>query len=56
MKMTPAELDDLQAWLRHGRIGTGRGYQAEVERSRAIEAKNNAQPGVVVPASRCGAE
>lgn len=37
--MTPAELDDLQIWLRHGRIGTGRGYQEEVARSRRIEAK-----------------
>lgn len=32
------EYDDLQIWLRHGRIGMGRGYQQEVERSRQIEA------------------
>lgn len=31
--------DDLQIWLRHGRIGTGRTYQEEVERSRKIEAE-----------------
>jgi hypothetical protein len=30
--------EDLQLWLRHGRIGTGRGYEAEVERARQIEA------------------
>jgi hypothetical protein len=30
--------EDLQIWLRHGRIGTGRGYAAEVERARKIEA------------------
>lgn len=39
--MSPEQLDDLQVWLRHGRIGTGRGYQAEVQRAREIEAKAN---------------
>lgn len=29
--------DDLQIWLRHGRNGTGRTYQQEVERARKIE-------------------
>lgn len=37
--MTEAEYDDLQIWLRHGRIGVGRTYQQEVERSRRIEAE-----------------
>lgn len=37
--MTVAEIDDLQIWIRRGRIGTGRGYHAEVERARAIEAE-----------------
>lgn len=36
--MTPKELDDLHVWLRHGRIGMGRGYQEEVARARRIEA------------------
>lgn len=36
--MTEAEYDDLQIWLRHGRVGVGRTYQQEVERSRRIEA------------------
>lgn len=33
------ERDDLQAWIRHGRIGTGRGYQSEVERAKKIDAE-----------------
>lgn len=37
--MTAKERDDLQIWIRHGRIGTGRGYQAEVARARQIEAE-----------------
>lgn len=37
--------DDLRLWLRHGRIGTGRGYQAEVQRAREIEAKAAALTG-----------
>lgn len=36
--MTEAEYDDLQIWLRHGRIGIGQTYQQEVERARRIEA------------------
>ena len=40
--LTFQEYDDLQIWLRHGRIGTGRTYQQEVERSRKIEAECNA--------------
>jgi len=36
--LCPKCADDLQVWLRHGRIGTGRSYQHEVERSRKIEA------------------
>jgi hypothetical protein len=35
--MILTEYDDLQVWLRHGRIGTGRGYQQEVERAKAID-------------------
>ncbi len=35
--MTASERDDLQAWLRHGRIGTERGYQDEVAGARRIE-------------------
>jgi hypothetical protein len=35
--LTAREYDDLQVWLRHGRIGTGRGYQEEVERAKKIE-------------------
>lgn len=31
------DAEDLQIWLRYGRIGTGRGYAAEVERARKIE-------------------
>jgi hypothetical protein len=31
------ERADLQVWIRHGRIGTGRGYQAEVERAKRLE-------------------
>ena len=34
--MSVEEFDDLQAWLRHGRIGTGRGYKAEVERAKVM--------------------
>lgn len=37
-EMSEKEKADLQVWLRHGRIGTGRGYQAEVERAYRIEA------------------
>lgn len=39
--MTETERNDLQLWIRHGRIGTGRGYQAEVDRARRIEADHN---------------
>lgn len=39
--LTVSEYDDLQIWLRHGRIGTGRTYQQEVERSRRIEAERS---------------
>jgi hypothetical protein len=35
--LTLQEYDDLQVWLRHGRIGIGRTYQQEVERARKIE-------------------
>jgi hypothetical protein len=31
--------EDLQIWLRHGRIGVGRSYQEEVARARRIEAE-----------------
>lgn len=37
--MTDQEKADLQVWLLHGRIGTGRGYQAEVARAYRIEAE-----------------
>lgn len=37
--ITEAEYDDLQLWIRHGRVGIGRTYQQEVERSRRIEAE-----------------
>ena len=37
------EQDNLQAWIRHGRIGTGRGYQQEVQRAHELEARNKAQ-------------
>lgn len=37
--LTVAEYDDLQIWLRHGRVGIGRTYQQEVERARRIEAE-----------------
>lgn len=39
------EREDLQAWIRHGRIGTGRGYQEEVERAKKIEAEQNPGAG-----------
>jgi len=39
-EMTEQEKADLQVWLRHGRIGTGRGYQAEVARAYQIEAES----------------
>jgi len=42
--MSVEEFDDLQAWLRHGRIGTGRGYKAEVERAKRIEADRSNAP------------
>jgi hypothetical protein len=35
---------DLQLWIRHGRIGTGRGYQSEVERAKEIEAAQTPHP------------
>lgn len=38
------EREDLQVWIRHGRIGSGRGYQEEVERAKKIEADKNAAP------------
>jgi hypothetical protein len=41
--MTLSEYDDLQIWLRHNRIGVGRTYQQEVERSRQIEAARSPQ-------------
>lgn len=34
--------DDLQIWIRHGRIGTGRTYQEEVERAKRIDAERQA--------------
>jgi hypothetical protein len=37
--LTKLEYDDLQVWLRHGRIGCGRGYQDEVEKAKKIEAE-----------------
>lgn len=37
--MTVKEYDDLQIWMRHGRIGRGFTYQQEVERARKIEAQ-----------------
>ncbi|MET4289207.1 hypothetical protein [Bradyrhizobium sp. LA6.12] len=48
--ITPADYDDLQVWIRHGRIGVGRTYQQEVDRSRRIEAERSA---VMTGPSRC---
>lgn len=45
--------DDIQVWIRHGRIGTGRGYQEEVERAKRIEAERNER---VVPCEACQSE
>lgn len=42
MKLTEKEKEDLQIWLRWGRIGTGRTYEQEVERARKIEAVQTA--------------
>jgi hypothetical protein len=42
MKLTEKEKEDLQIWLRWGRIGTGRSYEEEVERARKIEAAHSA--------------
>lgn len=39
--MTEAEYDDLQVWIRHGRVGVGRTYQQEVDRARRIEAERS---------------
>ena len=36
--LSPHESADLQVWLRHGRVGRGRGYHAEVDRAKKIEA------------------
>jgi len=41
--MTLHEYDDLQIWLRHGRVGVGRTYQQEVERSKRIESERSSQ-------------
>lgn len=39
--MTDQEKADLQVWLRHGRIGTGRGYQEEVARAYRIKSERD---------------
>lgn len=36
--LTVKEYEDLQIWLRHGRIGRGLTYQQEVQRAKKIEA------------------
>jgi hypothetical protein len=36
--LCPKCADDLQIWIRHGRIGRGTSYQQEVERAKQIEA------------------
>lgn len=36
--LTIQEYDDLQIWLKHGRIGRGLGYDQEVERAKEIDA------------------
>lgn len=40
-EMTDQERADLNVWLLHGRIGTGRGYQEEVARAYRIEAEKS---------------
>jgi ribulose-5-phosphate 4-epimerase/fuculose-1-phosphate aldolase len=40
--LTVQEYNDLQIWIRHGRIGRGTTYQHEVERAKKIEAERNA--------------
>ena len=35
--LSPHESADLQAWLRHGRVGRGFTYEQEVERSKALD-------------------
>lgn len=48
--LTVQEHKDLQVWLRHGRIGTGRSYQEEVARSYKVEAERAGTKQV----DRCG--
>ena len=40
--LTVQEYEDLQVWIRHGRIGRGTSYQQEVERAKRIEAERAA--------------
>jgi hypothetical protein len=47
--LTVQEYDDLQIWLRHGRVGRGLTYQQEVERAKKIEAARNATAAPVQP-------
>ena len=47
--ITPEAYDDLQVWIRHGRIGIGRTYQQEVDRARTIE-RDRAALSVTSPA------